>query len=63
MSLRQDNDDKTAVWLNDQPAGALYQRPYMISFEEETPAMVSSYLHPAFQAQESNSKRLEPCYY
>ena len=44
MSLRQDNDDKTAVWLNDQPAGALYQRPYMISFEEETPAMVSSYL-------------------
>jgi len=44
MSLREDNEDNTAVWLNDQPAGALYQRPYMISFEDEDEPMVSSYL-------------------
>lgn len=41
LSLREENEDKTAVWLNDQPAGAKYQRPYLLSYEAETPEMVS----------------------
>ena len=50
----------SSVWLEDDT---------LLLLGESTPPLgyggrsLLLYSHPAFQAQESNSKRLEPCYY
>jgi hypothetical protein len=40
LSLREDTPEKQALWLNPQPAGADYMRPYLKSFEPEDENMV-----------------------
>ena len=40
LSLREMTDDKTALWLNPNPAGEEYMRPYSMSFEDESEEMV-----------------------
>ena len=40
LSLRADTPKKEAVWLNTEPAGVEYLRPYLKSFEAEDEDMV-----------------------
>ena len=40
LSLRENNPDRKAMWLNPQPGGADFMRPYLMSFEPETEDMV-----------------------
>ena len=40
LSLREDTENKTLLWLNPHPAGSEFLRPYMMSFEKESEDMV-----------------------
>ena len=40
LSLREDTEDKTLLWLNPHPAGSDLLWPFMMSFEKELEDMV-----------------------
>ena len=40
LSLREDTEDKTLLWLNPHPAGSDLLQPFMMSFENELGDMV-----------------------
>ena len=40
LSLREDNADQTAVWVNKNPGGLDFLRPFLLSYEREEEEMV-----------------------